>query len=164
MNRSHALEPEQLTHNSTAAGTRRLLLIVLWLSMIGTAADLLLLDHLESWTQLIPVFALALAASTLLWSALAQSPVAIRVFRLVMLLLILSGALGVFLHYRGNAEFQTEIDPSIDGTSLFWKAIRAKTPPALAPLAMVQLGLIGLVYAFRHPALKSTPPRHEIPE
>ena len=37
--------------------------------------------------------------------------------------------------------------------ALFWKAMAAKTPPALAPGAMTQLGLLGLAYAFRHPAL-----------
>jgi hypothetical protein len=143
---------------------RRMLGLVLWLSLAGTAIDLLLLDHIESWTQLIPLVVLALAASTLLWSALGGGAPAIRAFQLVMLLLILSGGLGMFLHYRGNVEFQTEIDPAIEGTALFWKVIRAKAPPALAPFAMVQLGLIGLAYAFRHPSQGSRPPMSDAQE
>jgi hypothetical protein len=39
------------------------------------------------------------------------------------------------------------------GWQLFWQAIRSKTPPALAPGVMIQLGLIGLAYTYRDPAL-----------
>jgi hypothetical protein len=46
-------------------------------------------------------------------------------------------------------EFQLEMDPSLQGVNLYRKAILAKTPPALAPGAMIQLGLIGLAYTFR---------------
>ncbi len=63
------------------------------------------------------------------------------------------GLLGVVLHVRGNAEFQREMDPSLAGPTLWWKTLRAKAPPALAPGVLVQLGLLGLVYAARpHPA------------
>jgi hypothetical protein len=58
----------------------------------------------------------------------------------------------MYFHYIANVEFQREVDPSIGGTALFWKAMGAKTPPALAPGSMLQLGLIGLAYAYRHPA------------
>ena len=62
--------------------------------------------------------------------------------------------LGAWLHFQVNMEFQLEMDPSLAGMQLFRKAILAKTPPALAPGAMLQLGLIGLAYTFRHPALQ----------
>ena len=73
-----------------------------------------------------------------------------------MALFVASGFVGVALHFEGNAEFQREIDPSINGLDLFWKVMRAKAPPALAPGAMVELGLLGLVYAFKHPALEGS--------
>ncbi len=79
----------------------------------------------------------------------------VRVFQSVMVLLIISGALGVYFHFRATAEFQLEMDPALAGWALFRKAIVAKAPPALAPGAMTQLGLIGLAYTFRHPALQS---------
>ena len=47
------------------------------------------------------------------------------------------------------------MDPALSGMALFQKAILAKAPPALAPGAMTQLGLIGLAYTFRHPAMGS---------
>jgi hypothetical protein len=61
------------------------------------------------------------------------------------------------LHFRGNMEFQLDIDPSLGGWALVSKVIRAKAPPAMAPAAMAQLGLLGLVYCHRHPALARGP-------
>jgi hypothetical protein len=33
------------------------------------------------------------------------------------------------------------------------KSITSKAPPALAPAAMIQMGLLGLLYTYKHPAL-----------
>ena len=60
---------------------------------------------------------------------------------------------GVVLHFRGNMSFQLDMDPAIAGWDLFTKVMHAKAPPALAPGAMVQLGLIGLIYTLGHPAI-----------
>ena len=65
--------------------------------------------------------------------------------------LVVAGLIGVGLHFNGAAEFQRDIDPSIAWWPLVTKVARSQSPPLLAPAAMVQLGLIGLVYAFRHP-------------
>jgi hypothetical protein len=66
-----------------------------------------------------------------------------------MLVFLAAGAAGVYYHYRANVEFQRETDPSLAGRALIWSVLRAKVPPALAPGVLVQLGLIGLVYAYR---------------
>ena len=42
-----------------------------------------------------------------------------------------------------------------DTAKLVWKALRGATP-ALAPGALAQLGLLGLLYTYRHPALTHT--------
>jgi hypothetical protein len=136
---------------------RRILLAILVLGVAGIIAELLLLNHVEDATQLIPV---GLGAATLVMSAavaIKPTAAAIRLFQLVMLLMIVSGAVGIYLHYGATTEFQLEMDPALKGFALFRKAIVAKAPPALAPGAMVQLGLIGLAYTFRHPAL--APPK-----
>ena len=133
---------------------RRILLAILLLGTVGIAAELLLLDHDEDLNQLIP---LGLAAATVLLSlivAIKPTVTTVRVFQFVMVLLIFSGALGIYFHYGATTEFQLEMDPSLSGWALFTKAIVAKAPPALAPGAMTQLGLIGLAYTFRHPALQ----------
>jgi hypothetical protein len=132
---------------------RRIVLAILLLGVFGVSAELLLLNHVEDLSQWIP---LALSGATVAASvAVTVRPTAesIRAFQLVMLLLIVSGAVGMYLHFQVNIEFQLEMDPALTGMALFRKAIVAKAPPALAPGAMTQLGLIGLAYTFGHPAL-----------
>ena len=65
-----------------------------------------------------------------------------------MMSFLVAGVLGVALHFSGAAEFQREIDPAIGAWDLIKKVMRAKAPPVLAPGVMLQLGLIGLVYAY----------------
>ena len=132
---------------------RRILLAILILGVAGITVELLLLGHVEDFNQLIP---LVLAGATLVLSlVMATKPTGatVRLFQLLMVLLVISGALGMYLHFQVNMEFQLEMDPALKGIALFRKAIVAKAPPALAPGAMTQLGLIGLAYTFRHPAL-----------
>ena len=59
---------------------------------------------------------------------------------------------GFVLHFKGNLEFELERDSGLAGIALVWKVLRGATP-ALAPGALVQLGLLGLVFTHRHPAL-----------
>lgn len=135
--------------NDTA---RRILMAILMLGIAGISVELWLLDHVEDAYQLIP---LGLNAAAVLVAALVTvrpSAALIQLFRGVMILMLISGAVGVWLHYQVNTEFQLEMDPQLSGLALFRKSIVAKAPPALAPGAMVQLGLIGLAYTFRHPA------------
>lgn len=132
---------------------RRLLLGIFLIGIVGISAELLLLDHNEDFLQQIPLYLAGLAGMSLAAMRLAPSAATVRLFQLVMALLIVSGAVGAVLHLQGNMEFQIEMDPSLHGLALLQKAIRAKAPPALAPGAMVQLGLIGLAYTFRHPAV-----------
>jgi hypothetical protein len=42
----------------------------------------------------------------------------------------------------------------MEGLKLFKAAITGATP-ALAPGSLIQMGLLGLAYTFRHPALRS---------
>jgi hypothetical protein len=70
-----------------------------------------------------------------------------------MLLMIISGAVGMYLHLQANMEFQLEMDATLTGWALLKKSVVAKSPPAMAPGAMMQLGLIGLAYTLKHPAL-----------
>ncbi len=132
---------------------RRILLAILLIGLTGITVELLLLNHVEDFYQLIPVVLSVVAALTAALAALRPSPGTVRLLQGVMVLLLLSGAVGVVLHFQMTMEFQLEMDPTLAGMALFKKAIVAKAPPALAPGAMTQLGLIGLAYTFRHPAL-----------
>jgi hypothetical protein len=132
---------------------RAFLLAVLTLGLLGTATDLLLLGHYEDAWQLPPLILIAIGLLTIAALVVTAAPLAVITLRITMVLSILAGGLGVYLHYSGNREFQHELDPNLGGWALFTTVMTAKAPPALAPGAMVQLGLIGLVVTYRHPAM-----------
>ena len=137
----------------TLGGIRRLLLAILLIGMVGTAVELLLLEHDEDATQLIPLILIAAGTVAVLWNAAGRARVSVVAVQVVMALFVVSGFLGVYFHYAANVEFQREMDPALSGSALWWKVLRAKAPPALAPGTMIQLGLIGLAYAYRQPAV-----------
>ncbi len=129
-----------------------MILAILVLGVVGTAAELLLLSHDEGALQLIPLVLMAVGLLVIGWNLLSGTPSSLRAMRVSMLAFIMAGAVGVGLHYRGSAEFQTEVDPTLAGFALFKKVMTSKAPPALAPGVMAQLGLLGLAYTYRHPA------------
>ena len=129
------------------------ILIVLALGLLGTTTDLLLIEHYEDTLQLIPIGLAAFAMAVVLWNAIGSTLVSVRMLQAAMVLLLGAGAVGMTLHYRGAAAFQWEMDATQSSWDVFKKVIRAKAPPLMAPGAMVQLGLIGLVYTYRHPAI-----------
>ena len=135
---------------------KRFLLIILVLGMLGTGTELLLLGHTEGWTQLIPIIVLAVSLLSTVAVALRPSPPLVYGFRGVMCLVLASGIVGVVLHYRGNADFELEMRANIRGVELIWNALTGATP-ALAPGTMILLGLLGLLYSYRHSALTKEP-------
>jgi hypothetical protein len=145
----------ELVEPASLSAVRRLLLLLLVVFMAGTAADLMLLDHHEDVWQMVPLAVIALGVAAAAFAAVSGGAAAVSLMRVVMALFIGSGLIGVGLHFAGNSEFQREIDPGLQGWSLFVKAVTAKAPPALAPAAMIQMGLLGLLYTYRHPALRS---------
>ncbi len=139
------------------APLRRLLLLLVLFGAAGLVAELLLLEHWDDpwqWTPLV-LLGLVLAVGGLL--ARRPVPGLLRAFRALMGACLAAGVLGVYLHYRGNVEFELERDPTLAGFALLWEAVRGATP-ALAPGALAQLGLLGLLYVFRHPLLTDPPP------
>ncbi len=138
--------------NNTLEKLRLFILGVFLFSMIGTGTELILLDHMEDTWMWVP---LVLMASSLLVIAIygvLRTPMVLRVFRGIMILFVISGVVGTWLHYKGNVEFELEMYPALEGLELFWESITGATP-ALAPGAMIQLGLIGLIFTFKHPKL-----------
>jgi hypothetical protein len=105
----------------------------------------------DTW-QLAPLLLIALALVVLAAHAVLRRAASMIAIRLVMVLSVASGAIGVGLHYKGNTEFEREMYPSIEGFELFSKSMTGATP-ALAPGTMTLLGLIGLIYTYRHPSL-----------
>lgn len=132
---------------------RQILLLLVVACILGLAAELLLLDHTESFNQWIPLIVLGLGLASALIVMLRPGVRSIRIFQWIMASFVIAGILGLYLHYRGNVEFALERYPDMRGLGLVWKALRGATP-TLAPGALAQLGLLGLAYAYRHPALR----------
>ena len=122
-------------------------------NVLGLTTELVLFEHFEEPLQMIPLALLGLALLLVVWNGLGRSAASVRMMRLVMVLFVIAGPVGILLHYRGNREFQMESDPSAPAWTIFVKAIHSKAPPPLAPGAMTQLGLLGLIYTYRHPSL-----------
>lgn len=133
---------------------RRGLAALLLFSMVGIAVELVLLEHFESRTQWIPLALLALGLPASALAAFRPTRATLTILRTLMVLFVASGLLGVILHYRGNVAFELEMSPALKGTELIRKALMGATP-ALSPGVMVQLGLLGLLYSFRHPQWSS---------
>jgi hypothetical protein len=131
---------------------RPLLLALVLFGAVGLVLELVLQEHYESAWQWAPLVVLAatLVTGTLAWRS--PGPRTLGAFRAVMVLCLIAGLAGFILHFKGNLEFALERDPDLTGLALIWKCLRGATP-ALAPGAMAQLGLLGLVYTYRHPAL-----------
>lgn len=134
-----------------AGSLRRLLLGLVLLGIVGLIAELFLLEHTESIWQWIPLVLLVAALPCGILVALRPSPAALRAFGAVMALCVLAGGLGLVLHFRGNVEFELESEPGVRGLDLVWRSLTGATP-TLAPGALAQLGLLGLVFLYRHPA------------
>ena len=135
---------------------RRFLLAIIVLGLVGTGAELILLAHYEDSAQLVPLFFIALTLIVIAAHVTVGGAGSILLLRVTMGFLLAVGALGVIFHYQGSMEFQLEMDPTMSGWILFTKVLHAKAPPTLAPGVMAQLGLLGLVYTYRHPAIRSS--------
>lgn len=132
---------------------RRFMLILVLFGAAGLLVELVLLEHYDSIWQWSPLALLVfvLGAGGAVW--LRPGPRTIEVFRAAMIVSLVTGLAGLVLHLKGNMEWALERDPELHGLALVWKMLRGATP-ALAPGALAQLGLLGLLYTYRHPALR----------
>lgn len=132
------------------------MLALILFGLCGTTAELILLGHYEMNAMLVPFVALAFAMVSVIARLARPSARSVRRVRGAMGALLVSGLLGVYFHYRGGLEFQEELAPTVSAWTLFWKVVRMKAPPMLAPGVLVQLALLGLAATYRDP-LVATP-------
>ena len=131
--------------NSERYSLKQVIVLAFLFMMIGTLLELYLLNHYEDTLQLIPVFCIAIALINSIFIYFKRSKVTFNIFKVVLFLTSLSGLYGVFLHLQANYEFEQEVTP----TANFWELILESISgafPALAPLSMVVLALIGYSY------------------
>jgi hypothetical protein len=134
------------------------MLLLILIGILGLGAELLLLEHIEDFWQWVPLILMGLGLIILGWHAVDRGRASVRVFQGTMILFVVSGFVGFWMHYQANVEFELEMYPTLNGLPLFWEALQGALP-TLAPGAMIQLGLLGLASTYRHPSL-ATPTRH----
>lgn len=142
--------------NSTLSLLRRGLLALLALGAVGLIGELILLEHYDETPMWIPLVLLVVTLVVIAWHWWDEGRRSLRVLQAVMILLVVAGPVGAFLHLRGNYLSEREFDPSLLGFDL-WLAVFRGEAPALAPGTLVQFGLLGLLYAYRHPVLNASP-------
>jgi hypothetical protein len=141
----------------TLQRVRIFLLLLVAFALAGSLFELLLIDHDERWQQQIPLYLIGVSLAILLGHAIVRTAWTVRLVQVAMLLLMLSGAVGAAMHFQSNIEFQRELEPSVPTGELVWKSLSATAPPALAPFVLAQLGLVGLIACYRHPATRRAP-------
>ena len=141
-----------MTTDSKAISLRRGLLLIFVIGTAGLGTELLLLEHFEEWRQQVPLVLLALGLILLAVRLFYRGAIILRLFRWTMLAFVLGGMVGLWFHLSSNMEFELEMYPTLSGLELLSKALGGAMP-ALAPGALVQLGLIGFLYTYQHPAL-----------
>lgn len=133
---------------------RRGMLAVLVFGCVGLIGELVLLEHYTEVLQLPPLLLTALTLVAILWHWQSGNKPSLRFLQVISLMLVLAGTVGVFLHTDSNLEFERELEPDLVGIPFWVNVIRGATP-MLAPGTLIQFGLLGLLYAYRHPALKT---------
>jgi hypothetical protein len=134
---------------------RAVLLGILLFGLVGTLVELFLLEHTDGFWQWVPIVLFGFGLVSIGWWVIARSQSSLRALQGVMLSFLAAGVIGTVLHYDGNAAFELEMMPGLGGLELFGKAMMGATP-TLAPGVMIQLGLIGLLYTYRHPVSTSS--------
>jgi len=131
---------------------RRGILALLALGAMGVITELILLEHYEEPAQFVPLALLALTLATILWHWIDGGRRSLRAFQVVMLFMVVAGTIGIGLHLRENVATELDLNPGSSGLA-FWLEVVRGDLPTLAPGTLVQFGLLGLLYAYRHPAL-----------
>lgn len=136
-----------------SATLRKILLGITWLGIVGLSVELVFIEHWEKRWQPIPLALLGMAMLASIAVTWWPTDMSLRVFRIVMAMCVLAAPFGIWQHYSGNVEFELERRRELHGMPLIWKSLHGATP-VLAPGALTQLGLLGLAFTFRHPALR----------
>jgi hypothetical protein len=132
---------------------RRFLLATAALLLAGTVAELLLVDHTESFTQWIPFALCGLGLLTAAAALFRPRRGALLALRASAALLALGSLYGVYEHVYGNVALQREVNPTATGSEILWGALDGGNP-LLAPGVLTLAAALALAATYHHPALR----------
>ena len=113
--------------------------------LFGSLIELYLIKHYEDIIQIIPIFCLGVSLGSLLILYFRVSKLTINLFKGSLSVISFVGLLGVILHLNSNFQFEKEMRPSSSTMDLFIESLSGALP-ALAPLNLVLLAMVGYSY------------------
>ncbi len=144
MNKTTIRTPNPIRKLEITPFLRSVLLGILLFNCAGILAELLLLEHVEGFWQLLPVVLLTGSSISIVWFYFGKNTLSLTILRISMLLFLVCGAIGAGMHFTANMEFELELYPGKQGLELYWESLKGALP-VLAPGTLVGLGLLGLV-------------------
>jgi len=113
--------------------------------LFGSIIELYLIKHYEDVIQIIPIFCLGVSLGSLIILYFRVSKLTINLFKASLSVISFVGLLGVILHLNSNFQFEKEMRPSSSTMDLFIESLSGALP-ALAPLNLVLLAMVGYSY------------------
>lgn len=139
---------------------RRFLLVVAGLVFATTTAELALVEHDESFVQIIPYIlcgsGIVVVAMLVWWPKRGV----LLVSRVVLAVVALGSFYGWYEHVAHNLAFELEIRPNATTRDVLWDAL-AGASPLLAPGILALGSALAYAATYRHPALTKRPPGDE---
>lgn len=133
---------------------RQFLLAIAGLIFLATPVELLLVEHFDSPQQIIPFILCALGVSAVAAALLRPQRRTLLALRWAMLLAILGGAIGAYLHIANNVAFELEIRPNAALGAVLIDALGGASP-LLAPGILALAGILAIAATYYHPSLHS---------
>lgn len=132
---------------------RLFLLVLTAFVLLVTLVELVLEEHTEEALQWIPFVLCGLGLVSVVVALLRPQRSTLLALRVVMLLVVLGGVLGIGLHLVNNFAFELEIRASATPADVVIEALKGANP-LFAPGILVFAALLALAATYAHPALE----------
>jgi hypothetical protein len=131
---------------------RRFLLFVSASLFVGTVVELFLVNHMESFAQLIPFALCGLGLVSVVAVLLRPQRALMLALRACMSLVAAGSLFGIYEHIEGNLGFQRELHPNAAFGKVVLGALGGANP-LLAPGILALAAALALAATYYHPAL-----------
>ena len=117
--------------------------LIFLIMIFGMLADLLLIEHFESFWQFVPVVFLAVSG---IGYFLILKGTGLSLFRVWMYVGMLAGVVGIYMHVRNNWEFAIELRSNLKGWELITE-VATGAIPVISPGFLIPIAMLGLYVA-----------------
>jgi hypothetical protein len=131
---------------------RKFLLLTSALLLVGTVVELWLINHSETFVQLIPLILCGLGLIAVCAALLRPRRATLLVLRACMGLVAAGGLFGLYQHIENNLGFHRELHPNASTGELLMGALGGANP-LLAPGILALTAALAVAATYAHPAL-----------